>query len=411
MLPDGDVRDQAELYALGGIAVVAEHSTVWASAELGLITAREVELCARLGYPLEYVRSLVVRWIFLINQAHLGSALELSGRLLRWGQERGDLRGLIMGHLCAGFSNAMRGDLSPARSHLEEGMRLYASCSNDPTVIWHRKIVADPDWPVHNGNAYLGLVSCWTGYPDQALAHGLAAVDLGDRSPGTAAWCPQHRRAIQPLFRLRIVCFLIEPMELRQLARELVMASNEQGLPHIGAIGTVFEGYAIARCVDPKAGRTVIREGVAAYAATGGVLWSCYFNALLAETYQLEDNADEALPILTEALALTERTGEQWYAAELHRRIGEAHHQHGDRASAERSFAQALAIARSQGARLWELRAANSYALLLRDQGKRTEARALLAPVYGWFTEGFATVPLREAKTLLDELGRVDAEP
>jgi predicted ATPase len=108
---------------------------------------------------------------------------------------------------------------------------------------------------------------------------------------------------------------------------------------------------------------------------------------------------------------MSERTGEHWYAAELHRRIGEAHHQRGDRASGERSFAQALAIARSQGARLWELRAANSYALMLRDQGKRTEARALLAPTYGWFTEGFATVPLREAKALLDELERGDVKP
>jgi predicted ATPase len=165
-----------------------------------------------------------------------------------------------------------------------------------------------------------------------------------------------------------------------------------------------MRGCAIARCGNPEAGRTVIGDGLAAYTATEAVYWSCYFHALLAETYQMTGEADEAVRILTDALNLAERTGERWYVAELRRRMGEAYHQRRDDRAAETCFGQALAIARSQGAKLWELQAATSLAGMLRDQGKSAEAHSLLAAVYAWFTEGLTTVPLKRAKTLLDEL-------
>src|SRR5262249_39595968 len=162
--------------------------------------------------------------------------------------------------------------------------------------------------------------------------------------------------------------------------------------------------YAIARCGDPQTGRAMISDGLAAFTATEAVYLSGRFRALLAETYQMMGEPVEALHILAGALDLAECSGERWYVAELHRRIGEAHVQRGAEVAAQRSFDQALAVAREQDAKLWELQAAISYARFLRDLGQRADARGLLAPVHSWFTEGFDTVPLRGAKALLDEL-------
>jgi predicted ATPase len=130
-----------------------------------------------------------------------------------------------------------------------------------------------------------------------------------------------------------------------------------------------------------------------------------YFFSLLAQSFEQAGQATEALAILTAALETTQSTGECWYVSELHRVRGWflAHSCEGV-ASAELCFASALGIARQHNAKMWELRAAASLARLWRDQGKRTEARDLLAPVYGWFTEGFDTLDLKNAKSLLDEL-------
>jgi predicted ATPase len=131
---------------------------------------------------------------------------------------------------------------------------------------------------------------------------------------------------------------------------------------------------------------------------------TCFYRALLAETHQVLGETDEALRLLTGELERVSQSGELWYVAELHRRIGEVHRQCGRSEAARRSFEQALAVAREQSAKLWELQAATGYAQLLRDEGKPAEAHTLLAPVYAWFTEGFDTVPLRAARAMLDEL-------
>jgi predicted ATPase len=108
--------------------------------------------------------------------------------------------------------------------------------------------------------------------------------------------------------------------------------------------------------------------------------------------------------LLDEALQTVERTGERWFAAEVNRHKGQLLLRHGQSEAAEELYRNALGIAEEQGAKVWELRAAVSLARLRRDQGRRSEARDLLAPVYGWFTEGFDTPDLKEAKALLDEL-------
>jgi predicted ATPase len=139
-------------------------------------------------------------------------------------------------------------------------------------------------------------------------------------------------------------------------------------------------------------------------AAGGAQYFTPYFRSLLADGYTRAGRPAEALGSLENALAEAESTGEAWYQAELHRHIGETHFNRGDRDAARRSFDRALGVARVQRAKLWELQAATSYARLLRDKGNSAQARELLGPVYAWFTEGFDTVPLRQAKALLDAL-------
>jgi len=125
----------------------------------------------------------------------------------------------------------------------------------------------------------------------------------------------------------------------------------------------------------------------------------------LAGAREIAGQIEEALTLLDDALQIVESTGERWFAADLNRRKGQLLQRQRHSDAAEELYRNALRIAQEQEAKLWELRAARSLARLRRDQGRRAEARDLLAPVYGWFTEGFDTADLKEAKALLDELG------
>ena len=149
-----------------------------------------------------------------------------------------------------------------------------------------------------------------------------------------------------------------------------------------------------------------MQQGLAAWHATGAKVLQPYGLALLAETSEQMGQREAGLTLLAEALAVTNDTGEQRWEAELHRLNGELllagsaeHH-----VEAETCFRQALNVTRRQQAKSWELRAAMSLSRLWQQHGKRTEARALLLPIYGWFTEGFDTADLQEAKALLDTL-------
>jgi predicted ATPase len=129
-----------------------------------------------------------------------------------------------------------------------------------------------------------------------------------------------------------------------------------------------------------------------------------HYLALLANACEIAGQVEEALTLLDDALRIVERTGERWFAAELNRHKGQLLSQQGQSEAAEELYRKALNIAQEQEAKMWELRATVSLARLRRDQGRRAEARDLLAPVYNWFTEGFDTFDLKEAKALLDEL-------
>ena len=177
----------------------------------------------------------------------------------------------------------------------------------------------------------------------------------------------------------------------------------------------LLHGWALMAQGQREHGLAQMRQGLTAYDATQAAQWRPYFLTLLAEGYGQAGATDEGLRLLAEALTLVNNTGERFYEAEMQRLQGEwllqAQHQQpaladdlSRRAAAEASWRQALAVARRQQAKSLELRAAMSLAQLWQQQGKRAEAQGLLAPVYGWFREGFDTADLQEARTLLDVL-------
>jgi predicted ATPase len=188
---------------------------------------------------------------------------------------------------------------------------------------------------------------------------------------------------------------------------EVSMAfSREQGFAQWVPGGTILRGWALTEQGQMEEGIAQMRQGMTAWQATGAEVDRPYYLALLAEVYGKAGQAEAGLHILAEALAVMDAIEERYCEAELYRLKGELllgraaeHH-----VEAETCFHQALDVARRQQAKSWELRAAISLSRLWQRQGKRAEARELLAPIYGWFTEGFDTADLQEAKVLLEEL-------
>ena len=156
-------------------------------------------------------------------------------------------------------------------------------------------------------------------------------------------------------------------------------------------MGTIYRGWVKVKNGDVAEGISLLRSGSTAYRATGAEAWMPHHIALLARACEIAGQIEEALTLLDDALQIVERTGERWFAAELNRHKGQLLLRQGHSEAAEELYRKALSIAEEQEAKLWELRAAVSLARLRRDQGRRAEARDLLAPVYGWFTEGFDT--------------------
>jgi len=203
----------------------------------------------------------------------------------------------------------------------------------------------------------------------------------------------------------RVLSLVGDNAALDERANELIGMAGEQGFPFWLAQGTTHHGWAKVNNGDTAAGIWLLRAGSSAFRAAGAELMMPYYIALLAKASEIAGQLEEALVLLDDALQIVERTEERWFAAELNRLKGRLLLRQGHPESAEELYLKALSIAREQQAKLWELRAAVSLAWLRRDQGRRAEARDLLAPVYSWFTEGFDTADLKEAKALLDELG------
>jgi predicted ATPase len=197
-----------------------------------------------------------------------------------------------------------------------------------------------------------------------------------------------------------------EVRAVQERAEAAMSLAQAQGFLDWMAIGAILRGWALAHQGQPQAGIEQLTHGLMAYRATGAEVVRPYWLALLAEAHGIIGEPEAGLTALAEALTQGEQTGERWSEPELHRLQGALLLQlsSDNQAEAEHRFQQAITIAQNQQAKSFELRAATSLARLWQQQGKRQKAHDLLAPVYGWFTEGFDTADLQEAQVLLDAL-------
>jgi predicted ATPase len=202
----------------------------------------------------------------------------------------------------------------------------------------------------------------------------------------------------------RLLSLVGDDAALDQWGDQLVAVATEQGFAHWRTQGVIYRGWVKVKNGDVTEGISLLRSGSTAYRASGVELLVPHYLDLLAAACEIAGRAEEGLAFLEDALQLVERTGEGWLAAELNRHKGQLLLCQGHSKAAEELYLEALDIAQKQEAKLWELRAAVSLARLHRDQGCPVEAGDVLAPIYGWFTEGFDTPDLKEAKGLLDEL-------
>jgi predicted ATPase len=255
-----------------------------------------------------------------------------------------------------------------------------------------------------------GAFALWhLGYPDQALQRIQEALILAQ----------ELSHPLSLAVALDFAAWLDQLCRKRQAAQEraetAVALCTEQEFPFWLAWGTLLQGWALVERGQGEEGITRLLQGLAAYQATGAEVVRPYFLALLAEAYRTVGQAEEGLSVLAEALAVAHRTGERFYEAELYRLKGEllltragrrakAAGKKGSGAEAEGCFQKAITIAHHQRAKSLELRAVMSLSRLWQQQGKQAEARQLLAEIYSWFTEGFDTADLQEAKALLDAL-------
>ena len=286
------------------------------------------------------------------------------------------------------------GEFAEGRAYLEKGLALY-----DPA---HRSSYAE--LLSYDALVLLRTVSSWLlaclGNIDQALFQREAALEEARRlsHPPTVAFALGAAGWVTGSF------VRIEPRALLQYADELLELTNERGLGFDRMAALMWRGSSLAALGRADEGIPLLTAGVAGWHELGFMAWRPWLLALLADACRMAGRWQAALEHLAEARHLAEETEARFFLAETLRLTGDVLLATGDAAAAEASYREAIAIAQQQSAKLWELRAAISLAGLWRDQGKRTEARKLLAPVCNWFTEGLGTPVLQQAEALLAEL-------
>jgi predicted ATPase len=364
----------------------------WAAPETGRAYARARELCLELGETIQLPTALTGLRNFHINCARVNLAQEFADELLQLGRRQHDTEIKMHGHLGVGINLLMHGDFEDARIHLDQTMALY-----DP--LRHRLPLGVND-PRVGCRTFIGWSLQYQGYLDRAVAQFEEAFARaqGLALPYTLA------------FAMHVSCVAYQVRRDRAKVAERSAAlralAAEQGFAHFLATGTFFHGWAQAGSGDLESGIEEMQRGIVAKQATGAQLKVPYYLSLLAMAHARVGEPARAAPLVGEALERIEKTGERWFEAEAYRIKGEVvlRFADPDQAEADRCFRRAIEVARNQGAKLWELRAASSLARLWTKQGKRAQARDLLAPVYAWFTEGFDTADLKDARALLDEL-------
>jgi class 3 adenylate cyclase/predicted ATPase len=392
LLPDTPERQHQELELRSALGAALTAVKGYAAPETGDAYARARELWEQLGSPVEFLQIPYGQSIFHTIRGEFDLARRLDEDLLRLSRQHNDTAGLVLGHQSSGFNLMLAGKFARSRSHLEEALAVY-----DPA--FHRSLVHQAgDDPHINAQTFLGIVLLCLGFPDQALARTNAAIAEALR----LAHLPSL--ALSLTYGARLHSLVGDNGALDGRKDQLGAVATEQSFPHWRALATIYRGWAKVNNGNVTDGISLLRSGSTAYRITGAEAWTPHHIALLAGACEIAGQVQEALTLLDDALQIVERTGERWFAAELSRRKGELMLRQGHCEAAEELYRKALSTAEEQEAKLWELRAAVSLARLRRDQGRPAEARYLLAPVYGWFTEGFDTPDLKDAKALLDEL-------
>jgi class 3 adenylate cyclase/predicted ATPase len=404
-------RVQQELtlqLALNGTLILVKGFT---APEVEKTVLRARELCQQLGETPQLFPVLLRLYSFYQNRGELQTTREVAEQLIQLAQSVQDRFLLSTAHAALEGTLYWLGELTSARTHLEQAIALY-----DPQQHpRHTAGLADP----RVQGLYYASVTLWhLGYPDQALkrSHEAVAVAAGLSLPFSLA---------QALgFAASFHSFRREWQIAREQAEAVMTLSTEQGFPFWLAQGTIVRGMALAEQGQVEEGIAQMQQGLAAFRAMGAELVRISHLPRLATAYAKAGQVEEGLRVVAEALAAVDQTGARVSEAELYRLKGQltlqkfqvssakfqvTNPQHSApstqaEAEAEACFFKAIEIARKQQARSLELRAVMSLSRRWQSQGKKDEARRMLAEIYNWFTEGFDTKDLQEAKKLLEEL-------
>ncbi|MGI9477797.1 MAG: AAA family ATPase, partial [Hyphomicrobiaceae bacterium] len=392
-LPKTQARHQQELQlqtALGASAIISRGH---GAPEVEAAYSRARQLCQQLGDNEDVFPVLFGLWRLYVARPDLALAQQLAEELQGLADRSGVEQLQVVGHYVSGAARLWAGELGSARRNFEEVDARYAPEQRSHAIF---QVGQDPGVACR---AYAGKTLWLMGYPEQSLVS----------MQGSLSLATQLDHHFSHAFALCIAAmglqFRGDGQSVYERADAGVNLSTEHGFPHWLAFSKVMRGWAVANLGQTDEGLSQIGEGLSDWRSTGAGLFVPYYLSLKAEAYSDLEKIDAGLDALGEALEATQRTGEVWWNAELHRRRGALllRKTSPDVPQAESCFQEALLVAQRQQAKSFELRAAMNLAQLWRDKGKLNDARDVLAPVYDWFTEGSDTADLKHARVLLDE--------
>jgi predicted ATPase len=393
-LPESRERARQELplqLALGG-ALTATRG--WGAPEAEQAYARARDLCEHLGEASKLFETLQAQWVIHLMRAEHDRMEELAEQLLRLARGTRDPAQILVAQTSMGGNFFWHGEFSQARKQFEEVIARY-----DPQQ--HRypflALSSHPGlWALLDLSAALWVL----GHPEQALTRSREALALATELSDPVG------EATALLYASRLHWLRGESRAHLEGTEALIVLSSEHGLLQLAGMGAFLRAVASTEQGQLREGIAAMRAFLEAMRASGVGLGLPASLAPLAEAQGKMGEAEEGLALMAEALEFMAKTGQREYEAEVHRLKGELLlvRSASNQAEAEASFRDALEVARRQDAKSWELRAATSLARLWQHQGRKQEARDLLAPIYEWFTEGFDTKDLKDAKALLDGL-------
>jgi transcriptional regulator with AAA-type ATPase domain/predicted ATPase len=389
-------RQEAEFQVTIGNVLRASKGSAVAETEQAYGRARA--LLQRAGTPSHLGPALVGEWTSHLLKARYDSAQLVAEEVFASSEQEKDPLLRAVGHRGLGMTALYRADFETVRQHLEQGIAVYRPEEH------HARAVAEYGGDPHiHCLAYLGRALWCLGYPDQALARNRQAVAEAE-TWGAALGVAMARGMLTLTHQLRR-----EVAETLEAGRRALAHASEVGIDYWQAQSAILLAWAEAESglSDPDRQLVELRKSIEQYRATGTRLALSWFSCLLAEVCRASGRAREGLAVLDEALAHARETGERYQEAEIHRLRGElllADQGTAVVPAARACFEQARDVARRQSARAWELRAATSLARLLHQEHDGASARAVLDPIYAWFTEGFETADLRDARALLESL-------